>query len=266
MCRTSRHGRSDSKPDLLQGTLDMLILQVVAPGPLHGYAVGQRLQQITRDALQVQQGSLYPALHRLEERGWLRAEWGPSETGRDAKFYSLTSDRPQTAGRRAAQLGADRGGDRAGVAHGGVRAGGTGLDRCLWSMAHGQWLMARLAINHQPSAISSASADRERLSRGQTISHSMRADMRWFRTWFRRNRLDRDLARELDTHLDLHVHHLIAGGVSRSDARRRARLELGGVDQVTEQVRDARAGAWLDSAVHDARDAFRGLKRTPGSP
>src|SRR6185295_13597593 len=79
-----------SKPDLLQGTLDMLILQVLAPGPLHGYAIGQRLQQITRDTLQIQQGSLYPALHRLEERGWLRAEWRPSETGRDAKFYSLT--------------------------------------------------------------------------------------------------------------------------------------------------------------------------------
>jgi putative ABC transport system permease protein len=87
--------------------------------------------------------------------------------------------------------------------------------------------------------------------------------MRWPR-WFRRNRLDRDLARELDTHLDLHVHHLMAGGVSRAEARRRARLELGGVDQVTEQVRDVRAGAWLDSAMHDARDAFRGLKRTPG--
>ena len=78
------------KPDLLQGTLDMLLLQIVALGPLHGYAIGQRLQQITRDTLQVQQGSLYPALHRLEERGWLRAEWRPSETGRDAKFYSLT--------------------------------------------------------------------------------------------------------------------------------------------------------------------------------
>lgn len=87
-----------SKSDLLQGTLDMLILQVVALGPLHGYAVGQRLQQITRDALQVQQGSLYPALHRLEERGWLRAEWRASETGRDAKFYSLTgSGRKQLA-------------------------------------------------------------------------------------------------------------------------------------------------------------------------
>ena len=79
-----------AKSDLLQGTLDLLLLHVVSLGPLHGYAIGQRLQQITRDALQVQQGSLYPALHRLEERGWLRAEWKPSETGRDAKFYRLT--------------------------------------------------------------------------------------------------------------------------------------------------------------------------------
>ena len=90
-----------SKSDLLQGTLDLLLLQVVALGPLHGYAIGQRLQQITKDTLQVQQGSLYPALHRLEERGWLRAEWKPSETGRDAKFYSLTR-----AGRK--QLAAER--------------------------------------------------------------------------------------------------------------------------------------------------------------
>ena len=68
----------------------MLLLQIVALGPLHAYAIGQRLQHISRETLQVQQGSLYPALHRLEERGWLRAEWRPSETGRDAKFYSLT--------------------------------------------------------------------------------------------------------------------------------------------------------------------------------
>ena len=90
-----------SRSELLQGTLDMLLLQVVALGPLHGYAIAQRLQQITRDSLQVQQGSLYPALHRLEERGWLRAEWKPSETGREAKFYSLTR-----AGRR--QLAVER--------------------------------------------------------------------------------------------------------------------------------------------------------------
>lgn len=86
----SRHLGDRAKSDVLQGTLDMLLLHIVSLGPLHGYAIGQRLQEITRDALQVQQGSLYPALHRLEERGWLRAEWKPSETGRDAKFYSLT--------------------------------------------------------------------------------------------------------------------------------------------------------------------------------
>jgi PadR family transcriptional regulator PadR len=78
------------KSDLLQGTLDMLILKVVALGPTHGYAIAQRLQQMSSDVLQVQQGSLYPALHRLEKRGWLRAEWAESETGREARFYSLT--------------------------------------------------------------------------------------------------------------------------------------------------------------------------------
>src|SRR6187431_2510768 len=90
-----------SKSDLLQGTLDMLILQVTALTPLHGYAIAQRLQQISQDILQVQQGSLYPALHRLEARGWLKAEWKASETGRDAKFYNLTR-----AGRR--QLESER--------------------------------------------------------------------------------------------------------------------------------------------------------------
>jgi PadR family transcriptional regulator PadR len=78
------------RSDLLQGTLDLLILQVAALGPVHGYAISQRLQQISKDVLQVQQGSLYPALHRLEERGWLRADWRETETGREAKFYSLT--------------------------------------------------------------------------------------------------------------------------------------------------------------------------------
>ena len=78
------------KSDLLQGTLDMLILKVVALGPIHGYAIGQRLQQMSSAVLQVQQGSLYPALHRLEKRRWLRAEWAASDTGREARFYSLT--------------------------------------------------------------------------------------------------------------------------------------------------------------------------------
>jgi transcriptional regulator len=78
------------RSDLLQGTLDMLILKVVALGPIHGYAIAQRLQQMSRDVLQVQQGSLYPALHRLEKRRWLTAEWAASDTGRDARFYALT--------------------------------------------------------------------------------------------------------------------------------------------------------------------------------
>jgi transcriptional regulator len=81
----------DDKTDLLQGTLDLLILQVAALGPLHGYAIAQRLNQISKDALQVQQGSLYPALHRLEKRGWLKAEWGATDRGREAKFYALTA-------------------------------------------------------------------------------------------------------------------------------------------------------------------------------
>ena len=80
------------KSDLLQGTLDVLILKIIALGPVHGYAVAQQLQQISRDVLQVQQGSLYPALHRLEKRGWVRAEWAASETGRDARFYTLTRE------------------------------------------------------------------------------------------------------------------------------------------------------------------------------
>src|SRR5687767_15245693 len=78
------------KSDLLQGTLDVLILKVVALGPIHGYAIAQRLQQMSREVLQVQQGSLYPALHRLEKRRWLRAEWAATVTGREARFYTLT--------------------------------------------------------------------------------------------------------------------------------------------------------------------------------
>jgi PadR family transcriptional regulator PadR len=79
------------KSDLLQGTLDMLILKIVALGPVHGYGISLRIRQISKEVLQVQQGSLYPALHRLEKRGWLTAEWGQSENGREAKFYKLSA-------------------------------------------------------------------------------------------------------------------------------------------------------------------------------
>jgi transcriptional regulator len=77
--------------DLVQGTLDLLILKTISLEPKHGWAIAKRIQQISREVLQVQQGSLYPALHRLEQRGWIKARWKASETGRNAKFYWLTA-------------------------------------------------------------------------------------------------------------------------------------------------------------------------------
>jgi transcriptional regulator len=81
----------ESRLELPQGTLDLLILKVVALQALHGWAISERLQQVSRDAIQVQQGSLYPALHRLERKGWLKAKWAISENNRRAKYYELTS-------------------------------------------------------------------------------------------------------------------------------------------------------------------------------
>lgn len=83
--------KASPKSDLPQGTLDLLILRTVAHGPIHGYAIAQRIQQISREALQIQQGYLYPALHRLEYRKLLAAEWAESESGRKAKLYRLTA-------------------------------------------------------------------------------------------------------------------------------------------------------------------------------
>ena len=88
-----------SQLDLLQGTLDLLILRTLQTGPMHGWAVSERIQQISQDVLRVNQGSLYPALHRLEHQGWIKAEWGISELGRRARFYQLTA-----AGRKQLEL------------------------------------------------------------------------------------------------------------------------------------------------------------------
>jgi PadR family transcriptional regulator, regulatory protein PadR len=84
------HGVTLTRIDLPQGTLDLLILKTVALCPLHGWAISERIQQISNEVLQVQQGSLYPALHRLERRGWIKAHWGTSENNRRAKYYELT--------------------------------------------------------------------------------------------------------------------------------------------------------------------------------
>lgn len=85
--------------DLLQGTLDLLILRTLQAGPMHGWAVSERIQEISEEVLRVNQGSLYPAMHRLEHQGWIKAEWGVSELGRRARFYQLT-----TAGRKQLEL------------------------------------------------------------------------------------------------------------------------------------------------------------------
>jgi len=83
--------KTENRFDLPQGTLDLLIMRIVSLGHIHGYAIAQRIQQMSREALQVQQGSLYPALHRLEYKKLLTSEWKPTETGREAKFYELTA-------------------------------------------------------------------------------------------------------------------------------------------------------------------------------
>lgn len=82
----------ESKTDLLQGTLDMLILKILALGPMHGYGVAVRIEQVSKEVLRVNQGSLYPALRRLERRGWIDAEWGDSENNRRARYYHLTKE------------------------------------------------------------------------------------------------------------------------------------------------------------------------------
>jgi len=92
----------DKQLDLLQGTLDMLILKAISLGPLHGYGILLRIQQISKERLEIQQGSLYPALYRLEHQGWIKSEWGESENNRRARYYQLT-----VSGKRRLQSEAD---------------------------------------------------------------------------------------------------------------------------------------------------------------
>src|SRR5262245_48995142 len=87
------------KPDLPQGTLDMLVLKALSLGPMHGFGIGQRIQQLAENMLKVEEGTLYPALYRIEERGWIKSEWGSSENNRRARFYKLT-----LAGRKQLQV------------------------------------------------------------------------------------------------------------------------------------------------------------------
>src|SRR5499433_2090006 len=100
----------ESRLDLLQGTLDLLILRALRTGAMHGWAISERIQVLSQDVLQVNQGSLYPALHRLEHRGWIKAEWGVSELGRRARFYVLTA-----SGRKRLEIEAENWGKLSGA-------------------------------------------------------------------------------------------------------------------------------------------------------
>src|SRR5438046_5974339 len=100
---SSNEGSMSKPTDLVQGTVDLLILKVIAPGPIHGWAIAQRIKQLSNEVLILNQNALYPALHRLEEQGWLKAEWRDSENNRRAKYYSLTKAGRQRLDEEVAQ-------------------------------------------------------------------------------------------------------------------------------------------------------------------
>ena len=196
------------RTDLPQGTLDLLILQVLALEPLYGYAIAQRLQQISRDVVQVQQGSLYPALHRLENRGLLTAVWRLSDTGRSRRSTA-------SPGRG----GPTRDGNRE---------------------------LAPVNPGREPY-----SPDRE----GELMT--------WWQRLRRRNELEQQLDAELRDHLERQVTDYVQAGMSEEDARRRARLAFGGLDQVKEQCRDVRGTRWLEEFFQDIRYGARPAGQAP---
>ena len=179
------------RSDLLQGTLDVLILKIVALGPLHGYGIAQRIRQISKEVLQVQQGSLYPALHRLEKRGWLSRRMGRGGDRARGEVLCADESGAQTTGGRRRRTGiAFRTAVTDDPAHGGV-----GRTPCGFGSRHGE----------------------------------------------------AQLNKELRYHFESLVRDSIAAGIDPAEARRRARLEFGGVEQIKEDCRDVR-GRWLEDS------------------
>ena len=176
---------------------------------------------ITQGAFEVNPGSLFPALHRLEQRGWLKSEWGPSATNRKAKYYRLTA-----AGRRQLKAETENWGRIAVAIAPRVAACGGDMKPSF----EGMWTLVRHFV----------------------------------RNLLRRDGVERNLSDEIDGYADLLIEEKVAQGMSRDDARRAARLEIGGVDQVKEHVRDVRVGAWLDALRQDVRFGVRTLIRRPG--
>ena len=201
---------SPAKSDLPQGTLDLLILKVIALGPVHGYAIAQRLEQVSRGVVQVPEGSLYPALHRLENRGLLTADWKETETGREAKFYRLTRK---------------------------------GLKQLKTETADWQRLIDAIGL-----ILDIADGG---------------AQMSWWKRLWRRTQMEAQLEKELSFHLEQHTSQLVARGATPEEARRQARLALGGPEQVKEKCRDARGTRWLEDLLQDTRYALRTFRQKP---
>ena len=198
--------------NLLQGTLDLLILKALALDAMHGLGISRRIEQITSGTFQVKPGSLFPALHRMEEAGWLASSWGESENNRRAKFYQLTK-----TGRRQLNIEA------------------------------AQW---------------SASLSRS-LAHSKQIRNNMRRFSNLWRNLIRTDQVEQKLDEEMRAYLDLLKEEKIRSGLDPQTAHRAALLELGGIEQVKESVRDVRAGRSLERFISDVRHAWRMILKMP---
>ena len=204
---------------LLQGTLDLLILKSLALQEMHGLGIAKRVGQITGETFQVKPGSLFPALHRMEEEGWLTSTWGESENNRRAKYYRLTK-----AGRRQLETETER------------------------------WGRISLAIAQALDTPSKENLNMRWFSRLTSL----------FRNLAHKQENEQELDQEVSSYLDLLTEEKIRSGMAPEAARRAAKLELGGVEQVKEQVRDARAGVWIETVLQDLRYGVRVLRNNPG--
>ena len=214
----------DRQMELLQGTLDLLILKAVSLGPLHGYGVLLRIQQISGEELVIQQGSLYPALYRLEHQGVITSEWGDSENNRRAKYYRLT-----TAGRKRLEAETEKWNRMAG-SHCGNSSHDTG------ELMSGQnWLGRKRA--------------------------ELRS---WMRAAAQRRRVEREMESELEFHLESLTADLIRAGRSPHEAARQARIALGTTLTHKEGMRASLGLRWMDELGADLRYAIRMLRKSPG--
>ena len=210
-------GASDKPSDLVQGTLHMLILKTLALEPMHGYGIGVRLEQISKGVFQVNAGSLFPALRRLERDGLIAGEWRVTENNRRAKYYTLTAQ-----------------------------------GRAKLKRETRDWEVQTTAI--------------ARILRvaGRAVMPLLSRVIDGFRSLFGRTRVEQELDAELRDFLETAVEQKMRAGLSREDAGRAARLELGSVAAVKDRVRDAGWESVLESVWQDVRYGARMLWRSPG--